>query len=189
MTREEHIEKIDEIVKDNQCIKTMLGEQNNLLSRMRDYTSADVKEAYNRGYDEGKGQAWSDEIKKYEIEPEKEREAYQRGLNEMWDIVRHLWENGTIDFSWDLGWSAEKILEEYQKWKKDAIKVGDEVLNIYDNTMAVILDEVEEDHDWHVYTENGCVEKWCENVFRGTGRTYPQIEEVLKAMRKGADNE
>ena len=34
---------------------------------------------YNVGYEEGKGQAWSEEIKKYEIEPDKEREYIEQG--------------------------------------------------------------------------------------------------------------
>lgn len=46
MTREEHIAKIDEIIKDNQRMITMLGEQIYLLSAMKDYTKADVDTAY-----------------------------------------------------------------------------------------------------------------------------------------------
>ena len=173
---------------------------------MRDYTPADVEEAYNRGYDEGKCQAWSDEIKKYEIEPEKEREAYQRGLNDAWECARRLLfnvEDGGMSTS-ELceifhrngfyrilkDYSAQEAIEKidgYEK-QKNALKVGDVVLQTYDNTMAVIMGEADEDHAWHVYTENGCVEKWSESVFRKTGRTFPQIEEVLKAMQEGTES-
>ena len=38
-----------------------------------------MKKAYCHGYDEGKQQAWSDEIKRYELDPEKIREAELRG--------------------------------------------------------------------------------------------------------------
>ena len=169
MTREEHIEKINEIIKRNRQIKSYIETQNKRLSQMRDYAPEDVKE------------------------------AYQDGLNTAWEYARKIAlnvEEGALrdvfnvdtSYSIFIRYSAQEAIQkiaEYEK-QKDVIKVGDEVLGTYDDTMAVIMGETEEDHVWHVYTENGCVEKWHENVFRKTRRTFPQIEEVLKAMQEGA---
>ena len=202
MTREEHAEKIAEIVKDNQRIKAMISGQNNLLSKMRDYTSADVEEAYNRGYDEGKGQAWSDEIKKYEIEPEKEREAYQRGVNDAWECAKKI----AVDSAFG-GISVKKLFKifgtysyhnvfekytpqeaiakiaEYEK-QKDVIKIGDEVCYT-DATIAGVVVRCRNDGFYNVMDKTG-----QQNIRSGieitrTGRTFPQIEEVLKAMQEG----
>lgn len=109
--------------------------------------------------------------------------AYQRGLNEMWDIVGHLWVNGTID----LGWSAEKVLEEYEK-QKNAIKIGDEVKFNHDDIKATVMDKSDKEDMWWLYTENGCIEEWQDAYFRKTGRTFPQIAEVLKAMQEGTES-
>ena len=113
--------------------------------------------------------------------------AYHRGLNEMWDIVRHLWENGTIDFSCDLSWSVEKVLEEYEK-QKNAIKIGDEVKFNHNDIKATVMDQSDKEDTWWLYTENGCIEEWQDAYFCKTGRTFSQIEEVLKAMQEGTES-
>lgn len=164
MTREKHTEKINEIIKENRTIKAILDNQNNKLIKY--------------------------------FKPSAVEESYQRGLDDAWMYARKIAlnvENGgmrdvfNVDtcYSIFIKYSAQEVIEkidEYEK-QKDAIKVGDVVLETYDDTMAVIMGESDEDHEWCVYTENGCVEKWHESVFRKTGRRFPQIEEVLKAMR------
>lgn len=52
MTREEHTENINEIIKRNRQIKSYVETQNNKLTQIRDYTPADVEEAYQRGLEE-----------------------------------------------------------------------------------------------------------------------------------------
>ena len=50
MTREEHTERINEIIKRNRQIKSYIETQNNKLSQVRDYTPADVEEAFQSLY-------------------------------------------------------------------------------------------------------------------------------------------
>lgn len=45
---------------------------------------------YNAGYEEGKGQTWSEEIKKYEIEPEKALKYIEQGRNEAWEAAKKI---------------------------------------------------------------------------------------------------
>lgn len=172
MTREEHTENINEIIKSNRTIKSILDSQNNRLSWMRDYTSTDVEE------------------------------AYQRGLNDAWELARRIRlnvEDGGISVSelcemfhtntvYNIfkGYSAQEVMKriaEYEK-QKNAIKIGDEVKFNHDDIKATVMDQSDKEGMWWLYTENGCIEEWQDAYFRKTGRTFPQIEEVLKAMQE-----
>ena len=65
------------------------------------------------------------------------------------------------------------------------IHVGDIVQDKNDNIKATILDF---DHDinlvgevyWMVFTENGCVESWCENEFTKTGESVDVCGALIK---------
>ena len=109
--------------------------------------------------------------------------AHKRGMNEIWSALKWMWEHGTIN----INWSAEKILEKYKE-QNDAIKVGDEVRLNHDDTRAVVMDMSDQEDAWWVYTENGCIEEWHSSKFRKSGRTFPQIAEVLKAMQEGTES-
>ena len=109
--------------------------------------------------------------------------GYSSGKYDMWNAVKYLWKNGTIDFDW----TAEEIMEEYKK-RKDAIKIGDEVKFNHDARRATVMDQSDKEDMWWLYTENGCIEEWQDAYFRKTGRTFPQIAEVLKAMQEGTES-
>lgn len=172
MTKEEHAAKIDEIIRKNRAIKAIISTQNdklNKLSNMRDDAE----------------------------------EAYQRGLNDAWECAREIAldvEEGGISvkalrdvfnvntcYSIFRMYSAQEAIAkiaEYEK-QKNAIKIGDEVKFNHDDIKATVMDQSDKEGMWWLYTENGCIEEWQDAYFRKTGRTFPQIEEVLKAMQRG----
>jgi hypothetical protein len=165
----------------------------NILSKLPKLVDK-LDDAYNRGYQDGAQNPTSIGYEHgYEAAMHDKGEeqdiayfhGYSSGKHDMWNAVKYLWKNGTIDFDW----SAEKILEEYEKQKeKNAIKIGDEVRLNHDDTRAVVMDESEQEDAWWVYTENGCIEEWHSSKFRKSGRTFPQIAEVLKTMREGTES-
>lgn len=170
MTREEHAAKIDEIIRENREIRAIISRQNdklNKLSNMRDDTE----------------------------------EAYQRGLNDAWECARRVVLNageGGIDAEelYDMfpcgcynifnGYSVQEVMKRIED-QKDVIKIGDEVKFNHDDIKATVMDKSDKEDMWWLYTENGCIEEWQDAYFRKTGRTFPQIAEMLKAMQEGAD--
>ena len=120
--------------------------------------------------------------------------AYQRGSNDVWEFVMKISVDSEKLFNVFGTYSYHNVFEkytpqeaiaktaEYEK-QKNAIKIGDEVVLNHDDTKAVVMDESDQEDAWWVYTENGCVEEWHDSKFRKTGRTFPQIAEVLKAMQ------
>lgn len=128
---------------------------------------------------------------------------YQRGLEDAWECARRLLftvEDGGMStselceifhrygsYSILKDYSVQEVMkriEEYEK-QKDAIKIGDEVKFNHDDIKATVMDQSDKEGMWWLYTENGCIEEWQDAYFRKTGRTFPQIEEVLKAMQRG----
>lgn len=128
---------------------------------------------------------------------------YQRGLEDAWECSRRLLfnvEDGGMStselceifhrygsYSILKDYSVQEVMkriEEYEK-QKDAIKIGDEVKFNHDDIKATVMDQSDKEGMWWLYTENGCIEEWQDAYFRKTGRTFPQIEEVLKAMQRG----
>ena len=179
MTREEHTEKINEIIKENRTIKAILDNQNNKLSWILDYAPVDVEK------------------------------AYQRGLNDAWECARRLLfnvedggmstselceifhRNGFYNILKD--YSAQEVMkriEDHEK-QKDAIKVGDELEQITNSGnptgVSCIVTNIGDDK-FNGITEDGKAVTCSSQIYRWwrkTGRTFPQIEEVLKAMREG----
>ena len=177
MTREEHTAKIDEIIKENQTIKNILGNQNNKLSQVRNYVSADFEEPYQRGLDD----------------------AWELGRKVAFDVV-----DGGISI-YDLNklfctytrygifknYSVQEVMkriEDYEK-QKDAIKIGDEVEQITNSGnptgVSCIVTNIGDDK-FNGITEDGKAVVCSSQIYRWwrkTGRTFPQIAEVLKAMQ------
>ena len=180
MTREEHTERINEIIKRNRQIKSYIETQNNKLSQIRDYVPDDV--------------------------PEDATKAYQCGLDDAWECARKIAlsvEDGGISakalrdafnvntcYSVFRRYSAQeaiKKIEEYER-QKDAIKIGDEVCYT-DATIAGVVVRCRNDGFYNVMDKTG-----QQNIRSGieitrTGRTFPQVEEMFRAMQEGEDNE
>lgn len=176
MTREEHTEKINEIIKENRTIKAILDNQNNKLIKY--------------------------------FKPSAVEESYQRGLEDAWKCARRLLfnvedggmstselceifhRNGFYSILKDYSvQEAMKRIEDYEK-QKDAIKIGDEIEQITNSGnptgVSCIVTNIGDDkfngitEDGKAVTCSSQINRW----WRKTGRTFPQIEEVLKAMQE-----
>ena len=173
MTKEEHTEKINEIIKRNRQIKSYVETQNNKLTQIRDYTPPDVEESYQRGLDD----AWM--------------YARKISLNVENGGMRDVFNVDTF-YSIFIKYSAQEAIEkidEYEK-QKNAIKVGDEIEQITNSGnptgVSCIVTNIGDDkfngitEDGKAVTCSSQINRW----WRKTGRTFPQIEEVLKAMQE-----
>lgn len=129
------------------------------------------------------------------------KEEYKRGMNDTWEIAQMICETDYNMRTYLFGdhnveyvirnSSPSKVKEKITSYKiqkenvANKIHVGDVVQDNDDSTMATILDQ---DHDtnlvgegyWMVFTENGCVESWCENDFTKTGEFVDVCSALIK---------
>jgi uncharacterized Zn finger protein (UPF0148 family) len=158
---------------------------------------AQIRKAYNKGYEDGKADT------PFTDTEEAENKAYNRGLNDAWDIAKKIMrmdivekdavfaEFGRATYSVILDLSASEAIAKIKayedKQKQDAeIKVGDEVT--HDGAKFILLNI---DSQTSVY----CLDKRGRTpIFASihnltkTGRHFPQIAEVLAGLR-GAEND
>lgn len=209
MTREEHIEEIEKIIKDNKRMRTLIGEQNSLLCAMRDYTSADVEEAYQDGYKLGyedgvkSVQSWDEVLK---------AEGYESGLNIAWGLAKKIvvdmdvHERAKIFFdnaeaatheepfkSYSFEEAFRKMAEyekqKYEKQKKE-IKVGDEIIFSDDTTGYVIMPDYNEEDMLVSTSDCACLQlirKSNKNPFfkwEKTGMRNGEIVKMVKAIKE-----
>lgn len=172
MNKDEYYQIIKDNTETNKEIKMLLSAQNTQLSRLSSYTHGDVDEAYQRGLND----AW-EMVKEISLLSPEEAEEIFPGAEK--------YNRYNLGYS---GAEAMKAYQTYQQQKEDAIKIGDEVRFNHDDIRAVILDQADKEETWWLYTENGCIEEWQEAYVRKTGRTFPQIAEVLQAMQKGSES-
>lgn len=128
-------------------------------------------------------------------------EEYKRGINDAWEVAREIHvdydefteifgEEPTIGYIIQNSNPLEvkekiELYREEKENKLNMIHVGDIVQDKNDNIKATILDF---DHDtnlvgvgyWMVFTENGCVESWCENNFTKTGEAVDVCGVLIK---------
>jgi len=172
MTREEHTAKIDEMVKENHRMMTMLCDQNDRLlklSNMRD----DAEESYQRGLHD----AWEC-ARKIALSVE------DGGMRDVFNV--------DTCYSIFIRYSAQEVIkkiDEYEK-QKDEIKVGDEVIaypGISNSPFVVIM--VNEEAVYGIDASGlyrGCARS--EADFTKTGRSFPEIAEAMKAIRGGTES-
>ena len=177
MAREEYTEKINEIIKENRIIKNILGNQNNKLSWICEYMPADVEEAYQRGLHD----AWS-AARKIALNVE-DGGISAKTLCDAFNV-------GTF-YSIFIKYSAQEAIEKIDEYEK--IKVGDELEQITNSGnptgVSCIVTNIGDDK-FNGITEDGKAVTCSSQIYRWwrkTGRTFPQIAEVLKAMQEGAD--
>lgn len=113
-----------------------------------------------------------------ELEPSLQA-AHKRGVREMWNAAKHLWDTGNLSYNW----SAEEVLTEYLESTKKRPEPYEEWM-YEDGTKCVVMDKIND--ALNVFTENGCIDACTTaDLKEYTGRTFPQIAEVLKAMQRG----
>lgn len=161
-----------------------------------------MKRCYDYGYEDGKADT------PFTDTEEAEEKAYNRGLNDAWEVARKLVHprlggyteeqkhrifvqyisSDSILQNFSASEAIAKIKAYEDKQKQDAeIKVGDEVIVQVDRIgfvtgFDVLFDRV------YVTTKDGWSDAFGRSFVKKTGRTFPQIAEVLKEMR-GAEND
>lgn len=126
-------------------------------------------------------------------------EEYKRGLNDAWEIAKEVFDDRNYCailnvFEYDSTLAEvirnhnpievkKKILA--YKEEQEKIRAGDVVQDNNDGTKATILDydaetSLEDERYWMVFTENRCVESWCENAFTKTGESVDVCNALIK---------
>ena len=173
----------------------MLGSKEQRTEGMRRQAQELIDQAYERGFNAGK------ESEAIVIQDG----IYQRGLDDAWECARKIMRMGSAKQEdifcchGDLE-ILEKLLPseaifkikayEEQKKAEEEIRVGDEVYLVDSNHPRVVT---------CIFTENGCYTKavqvtesgkWVVDEIRNlhkTGRSFPQIAEVLKQLLEGEE--
>lgn len=164
------------------------------LDKLEPYDNDLKKEylrGYNNGYKAGKSVVSIPEIAKRDIET-----AYDKGLNEAWEVAKWLY-NNPVNIVEDIFnceyWevyskhTAQEVVHKIKEYEDehDEIKVGDEVVysdknhprivtNIFDDAGIIKIVQLSENGKYVV-----------DNIkdIHKTGRHFPQIAEVLAELR------
>lgn len=129
---------------------------------------------------------------------------YQKGLDDAWETIIKLahttyaQRSEIFDGLQDILSIMQKFspsevaakLREYEQQKADEIKVGDEVIPIDANRRPFVVVSIENNviHGFDLadgYTPRGCHRD--ETRWEKTGRYFPQVAELLEAMKEGAE--
>jgi hypothetical protein len=170
----------------------------NIINNAEEDVIFQAHQAYKQGYEDGKADT------PFTDTEEVENKAYNRGLNEAWEATMKIIEpvyNGGYDYDalheifgvstirpiFNHNTAAEAIakIKAYED-KQEQFATGDEVRGIDSGKRAVILDK-----KYGLYRAlafDGIIHEGTEEAFTKTGRTFPQIAEVLKELR-GAEND
>lgn len=163
-----------------------------------------MTELFENGYDQGYKDGKADTP--FTDTEEAENKAYNRGLADMLEAVKSMRMMTADDLEEVFGLryigdifvnlSPSKIVSKYHAFKarikelEDTakIKVGDEVIVQVDRIgfvtgFDVLFDRV------YVTTKDGWSDAFGRSFVKKTGRTFPQIAEVLKEMRGAEDDE
>lgn len=173
----------------------------NKTEGIRKQASELIEQAYQRGYNAGKNEAYKN--------PVPTQDAYMQGLNDAWEAARKIasydipldifeLDNGKGGFSSPLNsyetMKASEVIERinaYEERKKqeenEEIKVGDVIRN--DDVEAVVT--WCDGKDWNGFLLKGeCVGEVGQvyscmscNEWKKTGRHFPEIVEVLKKLQ------
>lgn len=187
-----------------------LGSMEQRTKGMKKQAQELIEQAYQRGYkagyEEGKGQTWSEEVKKYEIEPDKKNEYIEQGRNEAWEAVKKIYlptDDGGLPggeimkIFGELSWfriltkfSASEVVEklcayEEKKQKEDSkIHIGDEVAFPFPGGSKFIVVSISENGEiFDGLSINGVNLALDKDHVTKTGRNFPEIMEVLKKMK------
>lgn len=173
------------------------------MEEMKKQAEELIQQAYNRGrkdgYEDWKNSVFNDVT----IDTES---FIKQGHDEAWEAVRKIskTESYKLNDIFGEGWfldifnkfSASEVIEKLHKYEKkqeeDKIKVGDEVVltddSPYGNTnrrAVIIINDDDKKFPYYIMLANGDTD-WIEKdeIDRKTGRTFPEIVEVLKKLKE-----
>ena len=160
-----------------------------VMGRMRMDIDYIAEEAYQKGFEAGQHEATTLE--------------YQQGLNDAWETVRKLYNYwyGNDDIFGDETFcefifqhSASEVIDRIKAYeesqKADEIKVGDEVIPIDAIRRPFVVVSIENNAIYGFELTDGFVPRGChrdETHWEKTGRHFPQVAELVKAMKEGAE--
>lgn len=123
-----------------------------------------------------------------------ESEAEKRGREEAWEFIKEIGKMSDDDMVVCFGTSIIVNLSyaearaKYEAWKKkkDEIRIGDE---IYDSRVKGIITYVDNsgaDVFYEVVAQNGVTYVVSGEEAKKTGRTFPEVAELLEKMRESS---
>ena len=181
--------QLRDIEENVRSIKATWGNTITTLDNIKTSLKADrqkaIDEAYQKGFEAGQHEATTLE--------------YQQGLNDAWGIIikialiPYAERSEIFDGQQDILSIVQKFspsevaakLREYEQQKSDEIKVGDEV--DYKGMTKYVVTGIVDDDTICGFSLNGL---WNANTIKEvtkTGRHFPQVAELLKAMKEGAE--
>lgn len=181
-----YIVESDEHVQMISLIAVREGTAIMITGNVETFQTADkaIDEAYQKGFEAGQHEATTLE--------------YQQGLNDAWGtiikiaLIPYAERSETFDGQQDILSIMQKFspsevtakLREYEQQKADdEIKVGDEVRNKNHNVgWTAVVVQIDGD-TIYLMGKTGTVADYRSIFFEKTGRHFPQVEELLKAMQ------
>lgn len=169
----------------------------NIMDSAKDNIRTQLDKAYKSGYEDAKSELGKKVIN---LAHEESDCAYHQGLEDAWKITSKIMQipiqersklfgvspNNACFVDISSKYSVSEAIEKWKAWKEkqDEIKVGDEVYSDAFDDKGIIT---------HITTDKvSCVCIICNgwtmmrvgtNGLHKTGRTFPQIAEVLREMR------
>lgn len=127
--------------------------------------------------------------------------TYEDGLNDAWECAKNLLKgeydqykrfeifgNTDVDNIFTLLTGAEALvkLKKYEEEQKNSaeIKIGDEVTD--DDGWNGVVTWIDPDGEYLIILQkDGTALRWKKDIFKKTGRHFPEIEKVLKQIQEG----
>ena len=168
----------------------------NIMDSAKDNIRTQLDKAYKSGYEDAKSELGKNAIN---LAHEERDRAYQQGLEDAWEAARKLalssteggldTETTTKIFDGLTYYAVFKAvsaseaiakIKEYEE-KQDAIQVGDEVFYMDENDPRVVV-RITQMSAVQFSKDGKCAVNNVKDLHK-TGRTFPQIAEVLAEMR------
>ena len=181
-----------------------LGNMEQRTEGIRKQASELIEQAYQRGFKAGYSKAEND----YHTKTEDDRQSsYELGLNEAWEAFKTIhklapycfldcFPNGNDElYSLSINEVIRRVREYEKKQEEDSeIRVGDEVTYTFHNGRSItpfVVFKIECLEDGGKYY-TGLETSTMKCVYGGldyvkTGRTFPEIAEVLKKLKEGEE--
>ena len=177
-------------------IKPQIGELARLCHEVESHAEV-TADAYQRGYENG---FVAGHLKAEKSGQSFYEDGYQRGLNDAWDAARKICTNWVLPDSvlskiFGMGKTIDDIMKEntaseaiekiraYEQENEEQIQVGDEV--IYNGTTTCVVIRPENDKRYaSIIDTDGVHHSADHRELTKTGRTFPEIAEVLRKMKE-----
>lgn len=178
----------------------------NIVENLTPYTEPDTEKVRKEAYEQGKMDAYVEDSKNITMLKKEAEEAYQRGLSDAWEAARKLVldsnHGGLTNYDIEeifgvdeeqaiINYSASEAIEKIRQYKQkqEEIHLGDEVTFLPNNAKGIVTechvpDVLYGDNDKYAVWCGGTMEYVLKQHLTKTGRTFPEIAEVLQKMKE-----